>query len=219
MNSATSCSLSGCLHVEAIACDMNADFGRAFLKRFPHLDIVYEYSHIMKNFNEKVICKVRKDKQARLKEGGDAEAARALKHSTYILISCADTRKRKERDTHAGKVVSRGSALFGKQEALQKGGARERYEDLISQNELPFACDIVDEMFAQAYSCTDVDAMRAAMERIVDMCRGTGDRHFEWFARLVESHMDGIIAHARHHISSGRVEGTNCMIKTLRRAG
>jgi transposase len=219
MNSATSCSLSGCLHVEAIACDMNADFGRAFLKRFPHLDIVYEYSHIMKNFNEKVICKVRKDKQARLKEGGDAEAARALKHSTYILKSCADTRKRKERDTHAGKVVSRGSALFGKQEALQKGGARKRYKELISQNELPFACDIVDEMLTQAYSCTDADAIRAAMERIVDTCRGTKDSHFTRVSCLAEGHMDGIIAHAHHHISSGRVEGTNCMIKTLRRAG
>jgi len=57
-------------HVEAIACDMNADFGRAFLKRFLHLDIVYDCFHIVKNFNEKVICKVRKDEQARLKEQG-----------------------------------------------------------------------------------------------------------------------------------------------------
>jgi len=64
-------------HVEAIACDMNADFERAFLERFPHLDIVYDCFHIVKNFNEKVICKVRKDEQARLKEEGDTEAARA----------------------------------------------------------------------------------------------------------------------------------------------
>ena len=206
-------------HVEAIACDMNADFERAFLKRHPHLDIVYDYFHLIKNFNEKVICKVRKDKQARLKEEGDAEAARSLKRSTYILMSCAGTRKRKERDARADKVVSRGSALFGKQEVLQKGGARERCEELISQNELPFACDIVDEMLAQAYSCTDADAIRAAIERIVDMCRGTKDRHFARVARLVEGHMEGIVAHARHQISSGRVEGTNQMIKTLRRAG
>ena len=31
--------------------------------------------------------------------------------------------------------------------------------------------------------------------------------------------MEGIVAHARHHISSGRVEDTNQMIKTLRRVG
>ena len=53
-------------HVEAIACDMNADFECAFFKRFSHLDIVYDYFHIVKNFNEKVICKVRKDEVAEL---------------------------------------------------------------------------------------------------------------------------------------------------------
>jgi hypothetical protein len=52
-------------HVEAIACDMNADFECAFLKRCPH--IVYEYFHLVKNFNEKVISDVRKDEQVRLK--------------------------------------------------------------------------------------------------------------------------------------------------------
>jgi transposase len=142
-----------------------------------------------------------------------------LKRSTYILMSCADTRERKDCDARAGRLVSRGSALFGKQEALQKGGARKHCEELISQNELPFACDIVDEMFAQAYSCTDADAIRTAMERIVDTCRCTKDRHFKWFARLVESHREGIVVHARHQISSGKVEGTNQMIKMLRRAG
>jgi transposase len=74
-------------------------------------------------------------------------------------------------------------------------------------------------MLAQAYSCTDADAIRAAIERIVDTCRGTKDRHFARVACLVESHMEGIVAHARHQISSGKVEGTNQMIKTLRRAG
>ena len=63
------------MHVEAIACDMNADFERAFLKCHPHLSVVYHRFHLMKNFNEKVICKVRKDEQARLKEEGDSEAA------------------------------------------------------------------------------------------------------------------------------------------------
>ena len=128
-------------NVETIACDINADFECAFLKRFLHLDIVYDHFHIVKNFNEKVICKVRKDKQARLKDEGDVEAARSLKRSTYILMSCAETRKRKERDARAGKVVSRGSALFGKQEVVQRGGARKCCENLISQNELPSACN------------------------------------------------------------------------------
>jgi len=139
MPSATTPERSGCLHVEAIACDMNADFECAFLKRCLH--IVYEYFHLVKNFNEKVISDVRKDEQVRLKDEGDGEAARALKHSKYILMSCADTRDREERDALEGRVVSRGSKLFGNPEAVQRGGSRQRYKDLISQSELPSACD------------------------------------------------------------------------------
>ncbi len=206
-------------YVEAIACDMNADFEWAFLESFPHLDVVYDRFHFIKNSSEKIVSEVRKDEQTRLREEGDGEAARSLKHSKYILMSGENTRKRKDRDARAGKVVSKGSRLFGKEEAVQKGGARERYRELISQNELLAACDIVKEMLTRAYGYRQEKRMRDAMAQVVDTCRGTGDRHFEWFARLVEGHMDGIVAHARHRISSGKVEGTNQMIKTLRRAG
>ena len=41
--------------VIAVACDMNSDFEEAFKEECPHLKIVYDYFHIMKNLNEKVI--------------------------------------------------------------------------------------------------------------------------------------------------------------------
>ena len=34
---------------------------------------------------------------------------------------------------------------------------------------------------------------------------------------MLEKRMDGIVTHARYHISNGPVEGTNNMFKTLRR--
>ena len=207
------------MHVEAIACDMNADFECAFLKRHPYLDIVYEYFHLVKNFNEKVICKVRKDEQARLKEEGDVEAARALKHSKYILKSSADTRERKERDARAGKIVSRGSALFGKQEVVQRGGARKATRSSYPKTSCPLPatsqmrCSPGPTATGRRSTC----AMRWSRSSRSAAAPGTGTS--PGFVRLVEGHMEGIAAHVRHHISSGRVEGTNQMIKTLRRAG
>ena len=112
-----------------------------------------------------------------------------------------------------------GNELFNKPEVTQRGGNRERYEELIAQNELLAACDIVKEMVAKAYSYRQEKRMRDMMEEVVAVCRGTGNRHFGWFARLVEGHMEGIVAHARFQISSGKVEGTNNTIKSLRRAG
>ena len=74
-------------------------------------------------------------------------------------------------------------------------------------------------MLDKAYRHSYTACMRDMMEEVVEVCRGTDDEHSRWFANLVGSHMGGIIAHAKRKIGSGRVEGTNTMIKTLRRAG
>lgn len=42
---------------------MNGDFEEAFKERCEWLDIVYEHFHLIKNFNDKVVSKVRKEEQ------------------------------------------------------------------------------------------------------------------------------------------------------------
>ena len=65
--------------VEAVACDMNSDFQEAFEEKCEWIQPVFDYFHIVKNFNDKVVSEVRKDEQRRLYEEGNIEAARALK--------------------------------------------------------------------------------------------------------------------------------------------
>lgn len=205
--------------VAGVACDMNATYEVASKERHPHLVVVYDHFHLIKNLNDKVTSGVRKDERKRLGEEGDEDAAKALKGSKYILMTKKTTRRDHDGDAKAGKVTSRGNGLFGKPEIKANGGQRARYKAPIRRNELLPACDIVKEMLDKAYRYSYTACMRDMMEEIVEVCRGTDDKHFRWFANLVGSHMEGIIAHAKHKISSGRVEGTNTMIKTLRRAG
>lgn len=54
---------------------MNSDFEQSFKEKCQHLKIVYDYFHIVKNFNDKVVSEVRKDEQKRLTESGDKEGA------------------------------------------------------------------------------------------------------------------------------------------------
>lgn len=63
---------------EAVACDMNSDFQEAFQKMCPHIQIVFDHFHIVKNFNDKVIGAVRKDEQRRLISEGNEERAKWL---------------------------------------------------------------------------------------------------------------------------------------------
>ncbi len=205
--------------VEAIACDMNSDFQEAFEERCPHIQPVFDYFHIVKNFNDKVVSAIRKDEQQRLIDSGDTEAAAALKKTRYILTSSRDTLRRKDEEATAGKVISGGGKLFPQPEITRKPNHMQRYEDLIKQNQLFFTLDIIKDKLTSAYKQTDETAMAKEISEIMDICAVTKNKHLLWFRRLLDGHFEGIIAHATYHISAGKIEGINNKIKTLRRQG
>ena len=205
--------------VKAVACDMNSDYEEAFLERCPHLKIIFDFFHIKKNFNDKVIAEVRKEEQKRLIEEGRTKEAAALKKAKYILSSNRETLERKDAEAAAGKLVSKSGDLFNKPEKKQKGGLKDRYDALIKDNELFLAIDIVKEKLDIAYSAASVDEMRAQIKEITDICRGTENKHFIWFARLLEDHEEGIVYRAKYKIGTSKLEGFNNAIKTERRQG
>ena len=96
-------------NVEAVACDMNSDFEEAFEEKCYWIQPVFDYFHIVKNFNDKVVSEVRKDEQRRLYEEGNVEAARALKKTRYILMSNRSTLQKKDEDAASERVIHKGS--------------------------------------------------------------------------------------------------------------
>ena len=206
-------------NVEAVACDMNSDFEEAFREKCNWIKIVFDHFHIMKNFNDKVVSEVRKDIQRQMIADGDIEGAKALKGTKYILTSSKDTLKKKEKDARNEKVISRGASLFAKPEIKQKSGLLKEYEELIQKNELLVLLDVIKEQLKKAYTTTSERGMKIHINKIIKYCKETKNKHFEWFARLLEKHMHGITTHATLQISSGKVEGFNNMIKTIRRQG
>ncbi len=129
--------------VEAVACDMNSDFQEAFEEMCPHIQPVFDYFHIVKNFNDKVINEVRRDEQRRLIEEGNEEGAKSLKKTRYILTSSRETLARKDAEAAEGKVIQRGSEMFKSEPVTQKGGQLNKYESLLQENELIVALDLV----------------------------------------------------------------------------
>jgi len=205
--------------VEAIACDMNSDFEEAFEKMCPHIQVVYDYFHIVKYFHEKVVNEVRKDEQARLLAEGDFKAAESLKRSKYVLNSSYETLQRKDEEANGGKLHSKGSLLFNKEPVTMKPGYVVRYENIIELNKLFFSLDLIKEKLAEAYRATDEVEMAKMIEELMDICKMTKNEHFRKFYRLLDNHFEGIIAHATYRISAGKIEGINNRIKTIRRQG
>nr|WP_296264907.1 ISL3 family transposase [uncultured Merdimonas sp.] len=206
-------------HVEAVACDMNSDFQEAFEDKCPHIQPVFDRFHIVKNFNDKVVSEIRKEEQRRLYEAGETAAARSLKKSRYILMSSRETLQKKDADATEGRVIHKGSSLFKTEDIVRKTGYEERYDKLLQENRLLFTVDLVKEQLSLAYSREDECQMSKDIISIIDTCKATGNKHMLWFARLLDSHFEGIIAHATYHITSSKIEGINNKIKTLRRQG
>lgn len=204
-------------NVIAIACDMNSDFEEAFKEKCPNIKIVYDYFHIVKNLNEKVIGNIRKDEQKRLIEEGDVKAAKKLKGSRFILTSSEETLKKKDRAAEKGQVISKSSELFNSTEVKIKGGRLDKYTELISQNELFLIIELIKELLLEAFKSTDENEMVKLLFDIMELCEENGNKHLVWFEKLIYNHFDGIITHATHRISSGKIEGINNRIKTLRR--
>ena len=206
-------------HVEAVACDMNSDFQEAFEEKCPHIQPVFDYFHIVKNFNDKVVSEVRKDEQRRLIAEGNIEAARSLKKTRYILMSSRSTLQKKDADAADGRVIHKGSTLFKTENIVRKAGYEDLYNKLLEENKLLFTIDLIKEKLALAYTRTDECRMSEDIIEIMDMCHATKNPHMLWFERLLNNHFEGIIAHATYDISAGKIEGINNKIKTLRRQG
>lgn len=180
---------------------------------------MFDYFHIVKNFNDKVIGAVRKEEQKRLIEQGNEDAAAALKKTKYILTSTRETLRRKDEEAATGRVISRGGTLFARQTILRKPGYVDRYDTLIQENKLFFTLDLIKEKLTQAYKLANEAQMASDIIEIMDICQANGNPHLLWFRRLLNGHFEGIIAHATYNISAGKIEGINNKIKTLRRQG
>ena len=205
--------------IEAVACDMNSDFEEAFEEKCPWIQVVFDYFHIVKNFNDKVVSEVRKDEQRRLYEEGNIEAAKALKKTRYILTSNRSTLQKKDKDADEDRIIHKGSSLFKTEDIKRQRGYEAKYDELLKQNELLFTLDLVKEKVLQAYKMTDETKMAIEIGNIMEICQATNNEHFIWFSQLLNNHFEGIIAHATYKISSGKIEGINQKIKTIRRHG
>ena len=152
-----------------------------------------------------------------LVDEGNEEAAKALKKTKYILTSKRSTLQAKDAQARTGKPIKKSSELFPREEYVRKEGYEKKYDDLLEQNKLLFTLDLIKERLTLAYSRDNEGEMANDIEEIMDICVAADNEHLTWFGKLLSTHFEGIIAHATYKISSGRIEGINNKIKTLRR--
>jgi len=208
--------------VKAVACDMNADFAQAFLEKCPHLDIVHDYYHQVQNFNTGVLTAIRRDEYARLMGEGKKEEAETLKKTRWVITSSRETLRKKD-------AASQNEGEKQKYECESQGGPvpqdpspkrptkEERLDAVLSANkDLAFAY-ILLEKYKLCFEKESEEDMSIALADWLDLANCSDNKRIQWFVNLVVSHFQAIANHGKHRISTGRLEGINNVIKTIRR--
>ena len=96
-------------------------------------------------------------------------------------------------------------------------GRERKLDEIISDNASLGVAYFLAEQFRYAFSLMSEDTLKTGMDDWCSIAANSGIPEILAFRETVASHMDGILNHARFAIDSGRVEGTNNMIKTIRR--
>ena len=166
-------------NVIAVACDMNSDFSEAFQEKCPHLKIVYDHFHIVKNFNEKVITPVRLDIVKNLHSQGKFEEARKFKGQKYLLCMSKNTREKREKEAHDGKVIKKKSEIFKTPEVKRTKECERDYNVLLlTRNELLLTLDLIKDHLKYAFNADSTEDMKKEINLIINECRSTDNKHF-----------------------------------------
>ena len=59
-----------------------------------------------------------------------------------------------------------------------------------------FTLDLIKEKLTAAYALTDEIKMETEISEIMDLCQASKNEHLLWFCRLLNTHFEGVIAHA-----------------------
>ena len=80
-------------------------------------------------------------------------------------------------------------------------------------------CYAMKEEMCQLFSLTDRELAQKKWIEWFAAAAGSGIPALERFAKLKEKRIPGLVAHASHNISTGRLEGFNNKIKVAKRIG
>ena len=203
--------------VKAIAMDMNASYNMLVEKYLPTVEIVYDRYHMQAQFGKDVLGAVRlaeaRSHQATAKMIEEELPGEKDIRKRRILRSQA----REERSKYAKLKGSRWTLLTNS-DNLSAGNAAALNSILEEHSDLAL-CYAMKEEMCNLFDLTDPDEARERWKAWFDGAKASSIPALARFAELKEKRLDGLVAHAKHNITTGKLEGFNNKIKVAKRIG
>ena len=209
-------------HVKAVCMDMNAQYDSAFRERCPRIAVIFDKFHLIRLYNDKVLTSMRRRKQRELKDAGDEQGYELYKGSRFIVLSDRKTLQEKDRKARENNDELNRLAIMG---IRWKAGSRKmhadsekRLDDLLAANDELNKAYFLLAQLKHSFLETDPKQLFHGLKKWISMANESGVEEVQSFAKTIRKRIRSLVCNATHQITSGKLEGTNNMIKTVRRA-
>ena len=209
--------LSCLSEVEAVAMDMNASYNVLVRRHLPNAEIVYDRYHMQAQFGRDVLGAVRLD-EAR----AHRQRSKELLEASAQEIDAGERRRLRSDAIEENRLYStvKGArwTLLANGDSLPPAKVEVLNAILDSHSDLAL-CHAMKEEMSRLFELKDPDEAMRGWTAWFEGAKASGVPALVRFARLKEKRLDGLVAHARHNISTGRLEGFNNKVKVSKRVG
>lgn len=173
--------------IEAVATDLSAAFVSSVMTNAPHAALVFDHFHVVKLLND-TIDEIRRDTY---KMETDLNKRKVLKGTRWLLL-------RNERDIFDDKYKT-------------------RLDNALAMNKDLFVAYYLKEDLKEIWDQLNKEQAGKVLDLWIKQAHDSKQKLLIKFANTLASHRTGILAWYDHCISTGKVEGINNKIKTMKR--
>ena len=203
--------------VKAFAMDMNASYNKLVEEYMPEVEIVYDRYHMQAQYGKEVLGVVRLNEARKHKDIADEIKEAILDETDPEIRRRLKQNYTSERRMYSNIKNSRWPILTNSRNLKEeKKSALDAI--LESHNDLAI-CYAMKEEMCKLFELTDPEEARQRWSKWFEAAKESGIEPLIRFANLKEKRLEGLISHATHQISTGKLEGLNNKIKVAKRIG
>jgi len=177
--------------LEAVCIDMWKPYKQAVESVFPNAEIVVDRFHVMQNLNEALDeCR-----RGILKKTKDAEIKDLLRKEYRFIL------------------------LRAREEQVSTPEGRKELQNVLNLDPELKSLYRLKEGFRQIYRMRSPGRAAKALQKWLRRAQYAGSRYLKDFLQTVKNWKTEILNFAKHAITNGSVEGTNCKVKLVKRLG
>lgn len=203
--------------VESVAMDMNASYNRLVETHLPNAAIVYDRYHMQAQFGKDVIGAVRLEEARAHKQKAIEIENTIVAGMSREEASVVRKEAKAERKLYRNLKRSRWTLLTnGENLNAEKS---ESLDKILESHSNLAICYAMKEEMCRLFTLRDPELAEEGWSNWFKAAKESGIPQLEKFAKLKERRLKGLVAHATHPISTGKLEGFNNKIKVAKRVG